>query len=207
MLRLAWGIAKILLGITSIVAVFVQLISDTARADFSIINFFSYFTFECSILASITLIIFAICNLKDVTSRIIDLIRGAVVVYMIITGIVYWLLLANIPDTTGTSVFWVIRFLHYVLPTALVVDWFLCPPSKGLRYGDAFYWLVFPLLYIGYSITRGLVLDWYPYSFLDPSTTSITGIVQYILVIGAGVVVLSLITIQISRIRNKDDNW
>ncbi len=30
-------------------------------------------------------------------------------------------------------------------------------------------WLIFPVVYVVYSLIRGPVADWYPYPFLDPN--------------------------------------
>lgn len=193
---------KFSLAIVTLIAIAVQFLADSTLADFSAINFFSYFTIQSNFLASFSLLFAALYLVKKITSVKLDLFRGAVVVYMIITGIVYKLLLADLPDTTGTTIAWVNNFLHYILPTVLVIDWLIDPPGQRLKYKDIFVWLIFPLLYMLYSILRGFITGWYPYSFLDPNSGGFIGVAKYILVLGLGLIVLSLATVRVSRFRN-----
>ena len=66
----------------------------------------------------------------------------------------------------------------------------LDPPNVHLTRRDALGWLVFPLLWLVYTMVRGSIAGWYPYPFLDPAhggygQVAITSLV--ILVAGAAV--------------------
>jgi hypothetical protein len=54
------------------------------------------------------------------------------------------------------------------LPVVAVADWIIDWPDRAIPFRKALVWLVYPLLYLAYSIARGLGVDWYPYPFLDP---------------------------------------
>jgi hypothetical protein len=95
------------------------------------------------------------------------LVRGASVVAMAVVGIVYGVLLRN--EDLGSLMPWVNIVVHYVMPVAVVVDWFIWPPRAPLVPRQVGYWLLYPLAYLVYTFARGASLGWYPYPFLDPA--------------------------------------
>jgi hypothetical protein len=54
------------------------------------------------------------------------------------------------------------------MPVVIFIDWLAVPPRRPLRWASALWWLVFPLLYLPYTLIRGPIVHWYPYPFLDP---------------------------------------
>jgi hypothetical protein len=96
------------------------------------------------------------------------LFRGAVTLYMTITGMVYAVLLAPIEADVGLIDPWVNFVLHTVGPVALLIDWLLFPPTRRMLPHSVPIWLAFPVLYFAVTLIRGPMEDWYPYPFLDP---------------------------------------
>jgi hypothetical protein len=137
----------------------------TTAAGNGLANYFSFFTIESNILG---VIVFAWGGVAALAGRsgVPDLLRGAVVVYLAITGVVYAVLLAGIEGQD--TVPWVNTVVHQVMPIVLVLDWLLAPPSTPLPLPRVWWWLVFPLLYLAYTLVRGPFAHWYPYPFLDP---------------------------------------
>lgn len=85
--------------------------------------------------------------------------------------------------------------LHAVMPVAVVVGWFMYHHHYLLKLKYALTWLAFPLVYLVYSLIRGVFTHWYPYPFFDPSQVGYQGIRWYTIlflivayVIGLGVV-------------------
>ncbi|GHH46727.1 Pr6Pr family membrane protein [Lentzea cavernae] len=115
---------------------------------------FSYFTVLSNVFA-------AVVALLGVFNPVSAQIRGAAVLYMGTTGIVYWLLLRGIDVQTPAYANWV---LHTVVPILVVAEWLLAPE----RTRRAWVWLSFPLAYLTYTLVRGPIVDWYPYPFMDP---------------------------------------
>lgn len=157
-----------LLGLAAIGYQIWVLVDET---DFKPGNFFSFFTIQSN-LASIALLLY----LATVSLRAgspgerarLDLIRGAVTLYMATTGVVYGLLLSGYTAELQTAVIWVDNVVHRIMPVVMVVDWLVDPPRTALTLRRALVWLVFPVLYLVYSLIRGPIVDWYPYPFLDP---------------------------------------
>ncbi|MGW4206371.1 Pr6Pr family membrane protein [Lentzea sp. NPDC004789] len=121
---------------------------------FRLVNHFGYFTVLSNVFA-------AVVALLGVFGPVSGQIRGAAVLYMTTTGIVYALLLRGIDVQTPAYANWV---LHVVAPVLVVVEW-LIAPEKTTR---AWIWLSFPLVYLTYTLVRGPIAGWYPYPFLDP---------------------------------------
>ncbi|WBB81651.1 Pr6Pr family membrane protein [Micromonospora sp. WMMD882] len=109
--------------------------------------------------------------------------RGAVTLYVTITGVVYHLLLANpaspfamaqpersLADAAGN------QLLHTVVPLLAVTDWALFAPRGRLRPRHAVWWLAFPLAYLAFALARGPVVGSYPYPFVDPGQLGYPGV-------------------------------
>jgi hypothetical protein len=88
---------------------------------------------------------------------------------MTVTGLVYAFLIAPVAGDVGVPEPWIDWCIHILGPIALVVDWVTDPPPVRLPVESLWIWLVFPAVYLGYSLIRGPIVDWYPYPFLDPS--------------------------------------
>lgn len=131
------------------------------------VNFFSYFTNLSNILGVVVFLIGGLALLRG-SGRPNDYLRGAACLYLMVTGAVYWALLAN--TVTPVVIPWTNAVVHSVMPAAVIMDWLIAPPARHLLRSRALYWLVFPLAYLAYSLIRGPIAQWYPYPFLDPRT-------------------------------------
>jgi hypothetical protein len=104
--------------------------------------------------------------------------------------VVYALLLSGLP---GQEVGWVNAVVHQVMPIVLVLDWLIAPPSAALPLRRVWSWLVFPLLYLVYTLVRGSFADWYPYPFLDPREHGYGHVVLGAVGVAVGFVVATLL--------------
>lgn len=186
---------KIFFGLLTLSAVSFQYFSDFRRADFSSANFFSYFTIESNIFVGIILLTSAYFSFRNKSSAKLDFLRGGATLYMIITGIVYVLLLANLPDDPNhPKIIWVNFVLHYITPSVVLFDWTSDPPKFLISFKKSLLWLGFPLTYVIYSLIRGPVAAWYPYPFLNPSGPGgWSTVIIYTVVISAGVIIGSFL--------------
>ncbi len=99
-----------------------------------------------------------------------DLWRGAAVVYMTVTFVVFAVLLRGLQEELQTNIVWVDSVLHRVMPVAVMADWLIEPPHGALTFGRALVpWLAPPLLWTAFTLVRGAIDSWYPYPFLDPA--------------------------------------
>lgn len=187
---------------------FSAIVTETAtiidRGQFVPGNFFSYFTIESNAFTVIVLVLTALALAYGVQNKLVAMLRGANTLYMIIVGLVFTLLLSGIKDAEFTAVPWDNIVLHYIMPVAVVLDWLLDIPRQRVLYRKALVWLLFPLVYVFYSLIRGYLVGWYPYPFLDPSTSGYTGVTAtsiVLLLVGMG---LTWILVWSVRIMDRD---
>ena len=189
-LRRAVFIVTRLLVAATIVAALVTTFSgswsDWTRAGYPdlgtlVTNFWSYFTVESNAAAAVVLLAGAILLIRGRSNdpAWFTLLRGCVVAYMTVTGIVYNLLLRGVP-VSGAALepfAWTNEVLHVLGPVYLILDWLLAPGRRPLQWNRIAVILTFPLVWVVYSLVRGpLVYDqvlvrqtWYPYPFLNPA--------------------------------------
>ncbi len=94
-------------------------------------NFFSFFTIQSNLFAAVVLIVVAARAAAPRSPRL-DVIRGAATLYLLITGVVFALLLSNIPEDLQLTLPWVDTVLHQVAPILIVLDWLVDPPRSRI---------------------------------------------------------------------------
>ncbi len=154
-------------------------------------DYFSYFTVLSNLFAAAVLLSGALRPARE-RSPTAELLRGAAVVYILTTGIVYLLLLSG----RAPAYPWVNATLHYLMPVAVTLDWLLDPPHVRLDPARTIVlWMVFPALYIVYTLARGAIVNWYPYLFVNPHRSGGYLLVAGdVLAVGIGIVALTVAT-------------
>jgi hypothetical protein len=135
-----------------------------ARGPVRVGDFFSYFTIESNLLSIVVLLAGGLLRPQG---RGWVYLRGAVTLFMVITGIIYAVLLAH--AEVGLTTVWINDTLHRLIPLVMLADWAAFPPWAVIRYRAALGWLAGPLAYFAYSLIRGAITGWYPYPFLNPA--------------------------------------
>ena len=189
---------RLFFALLTFAAVITEIATTVERGTFTPGNFFSYFTILSNLFATA---VFLLTALAPSHGRKLAMLRGASTLYMVIVGITFSLLLAGIEDAEFTAAPWDNIVLHYVMPVAVVLDWFLDLPRIRIAFTSGLVWLVFPLGYVAYSLIRGPVVDWYPYPFLDPDENGYGGIA--IAVVGLAAVAVAL-TWLLTRFTGRD---
>jgi hypothetical protein len=176
------------------------IVYDNAHHLSDIVNQLSYFTMLCNIFITIVFLYLGFRpNTKSKTIR--DTIRGAVIMYMILTGIVYNIFLAASVDALVVP--WITFIYHKLMPIIAVVSWIIYPPLQKLSFKNAFVWLSFPLVYLIYTIIRGALTNWYPYYFIDATKRGYVAVVTFSLEILAATFLGSLILIALGNFLQK----
>jgi hypothetical protein len=158
-------VLRIGFGLLTLVALAINLDNGISEAPgFRAANFFSSFTVQSNVLAAIALIGTAMAGPRSARW---DGFRGLATFAMVVTGLVYNVLLADI--AVGVTDPWINDVIHRIMPVVMVVDWVLDPPRGGIDRPTALWWLAYPLAYAAYTLIRGpLAGDFYPYPFIDP---------------------------------------
>ncbi len=183
-------LARLFFGLLTLAAIVTQLTLQV-QLGFSVVNFFSYFTNLSNIFAAVVLLLGTLYLIQHrEPTATYDLVRGAAVVCMALVGIVFGLLLRD--EDLGALLPWVNIVLHYVMPVVMVFDWLYQPPKTKLVVAQTWVWLIFPFLYLVYSVIRGSIVGFYAYPFFNPAKVGgYGGVALYCL----GIMVVFLILI------------
>ncbi len=169
--------AKMAFAFLGFSALVTEVATLVARHRFEAGNFFSYFTVEANTLAVLSLVLSSLALAAGRKSDRLDFFRGAVTLYMTTTILVFIVLLSGYSSEELTAVPWDNTVLHYIMPIVVIVDWLVASRVKGVAFRRSIVWLAFPLAYLGYSLVRGPIADWYPYPFMDPAHHGYIGVV------------------------------
>lgn len=151
------------------VALVSQLFIGMSRSDLTIVRFFSYFTVLSNTGAVVMLTWLAARPGRDESLGFATF-RGAVTVYMSVTFLVYITILYPQLADVAVPEPWIDWSIHIVGPLLLIVDYMVYRPPVHFPSRTLLIWLVFPAVYLVYSLVRGPLVDWYPYPFLDPAS-------------------------------------
>lgn len=205
--------ARLLTAVTA-VAVAVAILAElrlwdawrNTDPDYRGLNLFSYFTVQSNLIAAVTLLIGAYTLLtRTRLGRWFSLLRGAAVLYMLVTGLVYALLLQHNPDAHAALGFNLGNFmLHQFVPVFMVAQWLWWRPAHRITGRQSLLWLAFPVVWLGYTFLHAAIGGWYPYPFLDPSLAGgAWGVAAYVAGITAGFVLLGFAVAWVSRWRHQ----
>ena len=167
------------------------------------VRFFSFFT----ILTNSIVFICSAMLLFGGRSRINLFFRKcttltAITVYILIVGIIFNLLLRHIIELKGHHLI-VSEIFHTVVPVLFFFFWLFFVSPERISFKVIFFWLVYPILYIIYTLFHGITTNFYPYPFIDATKLGFkTALVNGLFVLIA-FVVFSAILISISKIRTK----
>lgn len=190
--------ARLAFGALTIAAVVAQYAHRANPSAFYTVNYLSFFTNESNLFATALLLYGAYFGLRrDGEGRSsLDLLRGAAVIYMTITGMVFTLLLSR----SAQALPWANAVVHYMMPIVIVLDWTFDPPRRPITRARAARWLIFPAVYFAYTLIRGAIVGWYPYPFLNVTTYGY----GRVLVNGIGVLIaMTVVGIATLRVGNR----
>ena len=169
----------------------------------TVFRFFSYFTIDTNILVALCFTFIFLGN----GSRLGKLFTKAttitaLTVYITIVGIVYNTILRLTWDPQGLQRI-VDELLHSVIPIYFILFWVIFTPTEGLKYKQAFSWLIYPLVYIFYAVVHGAITKFYPYLFVDVTRHGYSKVMFNAGMILLAIFVLSLVLIATGKATGK----
>ncbi|MDQ1082392.1 MULTISPECIES: Pr6Pr family membrane protein [Microbacterium] len=217
---LGWNVARIAVAVLIAAAVLAQFAASVSEAvargrDVAtvIANFFSFFTILSNVSACVVLVLLGIRFLvrrrtTDVDPAPVAAALAWVSTYMITTGVVYNLLLRDLPLQPET-VAWSNEVMHVWGPLFLLLDVLIGPNRRRLPWAAAFGAAIFPIAWIIYTLLRAPLITnpttkapfWYPYPFLNPETGGWGHVVMYIIVIALAIITLAFVVVAVGRRR------
>jgi hypothetical protein len=201
-LSIALRILRLLTALLILAAIVVQLLHpDDPWAVAA--NFFSFFTIQSNLFAACVLIVVALRAAAPRSHRL-DVVRGAATLYLLITGVVFALLLSNIPEDLQLTLPWVDTVLHQLAPILLVLDWLVDPPREWIAPRTALLWLGYPLAWVTYTLIRGAIVGWYPYPFIDVDAHGYPAVLLVCLALAVGFALAALAVAAVgNRLRSR----
>jgi hypothetical protein len=124
--------------------------------------------------------------------------RGAVVLYVVIAGVVWNLFLTDYSmGYTPANI-----ALHVVVPVLALADWLLVGRGRvQVQWWQPVAWLIYPAVYAALAL---VVLNHVgrraPYYFLDPDSVGVATVLTNIGVLAAGVLVLGYVLLAVNRV-------
>jgi hypothetical protein len=179
---------RVLLRLLIVAAVVVALVAVELTSRSGVLWRLITFTYQANVLAA------AYYSWTLFSPRADDRggVRGAVVLYVVVAGIIWNLLLTDYSmGYTPANV-----LLHIVVPVLVTVDWLLVGRGqRSVRWWQPLVWLMYPAAYVALAL---LVLNRAgrraPYYFLDPDSvgavvvaTNIGLLAVFVLVLGYGI--------------------
>jgi hypothetical protein len=154
------------------------------------------FTYQANILAAG----YYACTLFSPRADARTGVRGAVVLYVVVAGVVWNLLL------TGRSMGYTPAnfLLHVVVPILAVADWMLIGRgTTSPKWWQPFVWLAYPTVYLGLAL---VVLNRMgrraPYYFLDPGSVGLGAVAVNVALLAAGFLGLGYLLLAVARPRS-----
>jgi len=148
--RTVLALTRIAFGLLILVAMITMIRFLVDEGSFNALNFFTFFTILSNLLAMGVLLEGGRRMLTG-TPPIPDMIRGAAVVYMTVTYIVFAVLLRGLEEELQTHLAWVDSVFHRVAPIVLMLGWVVDPPKERIPFRRALWWLAFPLYFATFA--------------------------------------------------------
>jgi hypothetical protein len=182
------AIARAGFGLLVIIAIAFQAATLIDSGFFRPLRYFAFFTILSNLFGAVLFLVLA-ARWRAPRTHVVDVLRGAAVVYLVVTFIVVLVLLSGAELQVGVP--WVDFVVHTLFPVVVVIDWLVDPPSTDIRLRDVAAWLAFPLIWVALTLARGAADHWYPYPFLDPANGGYRSVAYHVGMILAGFLVIS----------------
>jgi hypothetical protein len=196
-----FGLFRLLIGLSLLGSVLWQVSDRLAANLFRPFEYFAFFSITSSIFAGLVLTLGGLTLLqgKSETERLHTL-RLVATVSMIVVGVVYHALLGDSAvDPRDVGYEWPVvpnLVIHTYAPIAIVIDYLISIKGYKPSWKKALWVVVYPLSWLGFSLVRGLLDDWWPYWFINPgSEGGVVGMLTYIVIIAAAFIALGFILV------------
>jgi hypothetical protein len=128
----------------------------------------SFFTIQSNILSAIASV--QLARDPDRDGRLWRVLRLMGLIGITVTGIVYSTVLARVHEPKGWEQVSTNTVFHYIAPIAMVLGWLLFGPRRRINRSVVAGTLIWPVLWMGYTLAHGAASKWYPYPFVDVAT-------------------------------------
>jgi len=160
-------------------------------------EYFAYFSIQGTLIAAVMLGYTGWLSWAGTSERKqVTIARVSATTYEIVIAVVYNALLRGTPgDVRDAGYAWPVipnEIMHVWAAVLILLDWLLIAGYPKLRLKASLWVAVFPLAWLAFSVTRGIIDGWWAYWFLNPNEKAgVAGMLEYIggitvLMIGLG---------------------
>ncbi|HEY4145127.1 Pr6Pr family membrane protein [Pinirhizobacter sp.] len=189
--RIVGGLLALLAGFAVVLQLVLMLRNSEGGEAAIVLRFLSFFTILSNILVAGIGAAMAVARARPRW-------RGAAALYITVTGAIYSIVLAPLWSPTGAQKV-ADELLHHAVPVAYVLAWLVFSPHRRLAWGDGLRWLVFPAVYLVWTIARGALTGEYPYPFVDVGQLGVARVALNCMMTGGLFAVLGLVFVGIDR--------
>jgi len=132
-----------------------------------VLNVFVFFTIQSNLIVGVTTLLLALK--LERTSMWFRVFRLMGLVGITVTGIVYHVAIRAFLELDSWGLF-ADHLLHTVVPVLAIVGWLVFGPRGLTSVRVAALTVLFPLVWFVFTLIRGAIIDWYPYTFIDVNT-------------------------------------
>jgi len=197
--RYGLGLFRLAIGVFLLGSVAWQIINRIVADRFRPTEYFVFFSIDSSIFAGAVGLVGAwvLLSGKKETERL-QTIRLVATVSMIIVGVVYHALLGDSAvDPADIGYEWPVipnLVIHTWAPIAVAIDYLISVRGSVPKWRKALWVVVYPLVWLTFSVVRGLLDNWWPYWFINPnSEIGVSGMITYILIIASAFIILGFV--------------
>ena len=160
-------------------------------------EYFAYFSIQGTLIAAVMLGYTGWLSWTGTPERKeVTIARVSATTYEIVIAVVYNALLRGTPgDVRDAGYAWPVipnEIMHVWAAVLILLDWLLIAGYPKMRLKASLWVAVFPLAWLAFSVTRGIIDGWWAYWFLNPNEKAgLAGMFEYIggitvLMIGLG---------------------
>jgi hypothetical protein len=179
-----------------------QVTDRVANNLFRPAEYFSYFSIQGTLIAAAMLAYTGWLAWKGTPEKKwVTIARVSTTTYIVVIALVYNALLrGSAGDVRDAGYAWPVvpnEIIHVWAAVIILLDWLLIAGASQVRLRAALWVAAYPLAWLVFCITRGMLDGWWAYWFLNPNEPGgVPGMLQYIagitvLMIGLGFVLLA----------------
>ena len=197
---------RLITGFGLIGSVIWQVTDRTLNNNFRPFEYFAYFSIVGAVFAGALLLVTGVRAFKQLEEgKRLEIARLSLTVAMIVVGVVYHALLADVAsDVRDGDYVWPVfpnEFIHTYGPVLIVIDYLLSNKEFKLRMRAAFWVVAFPLLWLPNTVIRGIITTWWPYWFINPNGEGgVSGMLSYIAAIAFFFIILGFAVLGLTKL-------
>ncbi|TDQ72265.1 Pr6Pr family membrane protein [Sphingobacterium yanglingense] len=192
-----------LIAILAWFAVIVQFVMGIGNSSLTVgtylVRFFSYFTILTNLMVAVgyTGLLLMSGNCIGVFFRKSTTLT-ALTLYILLVGLVYNVALRSLWHPEGIARL-TDELLHSVIPLLVLGYWWRTRAEGNLQGRNLWSWLIYPLIYLFYTLWHGAISGFYPYPFVDVDALGMTKVLMNCGVVAVIIGLLGTLLIGIVR--------